>query len=36
MPHETVQDAAAPGFAVHNGDIRLPLAPGVTAVPFGF
>lgn len=26
---------ALPGYVVHGGDIRLPLAPGVTAVPFG-
>jgi hypothetical protein len=25
---------AAPGFVVHPGDVRLPLAPGVTAIPF--
>jgi hypothetical protein len=23
-----------PGYVVHPGDIRLPLAPGVTALPF--
>ena len=26
---------AAPGYVVHPGDIRLPLSPGVTALPFG-
>ena len=26
---------ALPGFVVHPGDIRLPLGPGVTALPFG-
>ena len=25
---------AAPGFVVHQGDIRLPLAPEITAIPF--
>lgn len=25
---------AAPGYVVHAGDVRLPLAPGVTALPF--
>ena len=27
-------DRAAPGYVVHPGDVRLPLAPGVTALPF--
>ena len=27
-------DKAAPGYVVHPGDTRLPLAPGVTALPF--
>lgn len=27
--------AALPGLVVHPGDIRLPLGPGVTALPFG-
>lgn len=27
--------AAGPGFVVHPGDVALPLAPGVTALPFG-
>jgi predicted AAA+ superfamily ATPase len=35
---ETLRDAlgdrVGPGFVVHTGDIRLPLAPGVTALPF--
>jgi hypothetical protein len=26
---------AAPGYVIHPGDVRLPLAPGVTALPFG-
>ena len=26
--------AALPGYVVHPGDIRLPLGPGVTALPF--
>lgn len=26
---------AGPGFVVHPGDIRLPLSPGVSALPFG-
>lgn len=25
----------APGYVIHPGDVRLPLAPGVTALPFG-
>lgn len=28
-------DKAAPGYVVHPGDVRLPLAPEVTALPFG-
>ncbi len=28
-------DAALPGYVVHTGSVRLPLAPGVTALPFG-
>ncbi len=27
-------DKAAPGFVIHPGDVRLPLGPGVTALPF--
>jgi hypothetical protein len=27
-------EKAAPGYIIHPGDIRLPLAPGVTALPF--
>lgn len=27
--------AAGPGYVVHPGDVSLPLAPGVTALPFG-
>jgi predicted AAA+ superfamily ATPase len=27
-------DKAAPGYVVHPGDVRLPLAPGITALPF--
>ena len=30
-----LQDRAAPGYVIHPGEIRLPLAPGVTALPFG-
>jgi len=29
-----VGDKAAPGYVVHPGEVRLPLAPGVTALPF--
>jgi hypothetical protein len=25
---------AKPGYVVHPGNVRLPLAPGVTAIPF--
>jgi uncharacterized protein len=28
-------DKALPGYVVHPGEIRLPLGPGVTALPFG-
>ncbi|MCE5254081.1 MAG: ATP-binding protein [Actinomycetia bacterium] len=31
---ELLGDKAAPGYVVHAGDVRLPLAPGVTALPF--
>jgi uncharacterized protein len=31
---ETYGDKAAPGYVVHPGSVRLPLAPGVTALPF--
>jgi uncharacterized protein len=27
-------DKVAPGYVVHPGDVRLPLAPGITALPF--
>ena len=27
-------DRVLPGYVVHPGDVRLPLAPGVTALPF--
>jgi predicted AAA+ superfamily ATPase len=27
-------ETAAPGYVVHPGDLRLPLGPGVTALPF--
>lgn len=27
-------DKAGPGYLIHPGDVRLPLAPGVTALPF--
>jgi predicted AAA+ superfamily ATPase len=26
---------AGPGYVIHPGEVRLPLAPGVTALPFG-
>ncbi|MDY0001448.1 MAG: ATP-binding protein [Polyangia bacterium] len=29
-----LEGASMPGYVVHPGDIRLPLAPGVTALPF--
>lgn len=29
-----VGSRVAPGFVIHTGDVRLPLAPGVTALPF--
>ena len=29
-----MENAAMPGYVVHPGDIRLPLGPGVTALPF--
>ena len=29
-----MESAALPGYVVHPGDIRLPLGPGVTALPF--
>jgi len=29
-----LQDGATPGFIIHPGEVRLPLAPGVTALPF--
>jgi predicted AAA+ superfamily ATPase len=29
-----LHDRTAPGYVIHPGDIRLPLAPGVTALPF--
>ena len=29
-----MEGAAMPGYVVHPGDIRLPLGPGVTALPF--
>jgi hypothetical protein len=28
-------EKAAPGYVIHPGDIRLPLAPKVSALPFG-
>ena len=31
---EDLGPAAGPGYVVHPGDVRLPLAPGVTALPF--
>ena len=32
---EDLGELAAPGYVVHPGDVRLPLGPGVSAVPFG-
>jgi hypothetical protein len=29
-----LQERAAPGYVIHPGEVRLPLAPGVTALPF--
>jgi hypothetical protein len=29
-----LEDRAAPGYVIHPGEVRLPLAPGVTALPF--
>lgn len=34
MFQEDMKSAAMPGYVVHPGDIRLPLGPGVTALPF--
>lgn len=31
---EALGKAVAPGYVVHPGDLRLPLAPGVTSLPF--
>ena len=31
---KNLQDRAAPGYVIHPGEVRLPLAPGVTALPF--
>lgn len=31
---EAYGDKAKPGYVVHPGNVRLPLAPGVTAIPF--
>ena len=28
------EETALPGYVVHPGDVRLPLGPGVTALPF--
>ena len=30
-----MESAGLPGYVVHPGDVRLPLGPGVTALPFG-
>ncbi|MBI4644936.1 MAG: ATP-binding protein [Deltaproteobacteria bacterium] len=30
-----LEDLAAPGYVIHPGEVRLPLAPEVTALPFG-
>jgi predicted AAA+ superfamily ATPase len=32
---DDLKDRSMPGYVVHPGDVRLPLGPGVTAVPFG-
>jgi predicted AAA+ superfamily ATPase len=32
---EDLGDRALPGYVIHPGDIRLPLVPGVMALPFG-
>jgi len=29
-----LQDRAASGYLIHPGEVRLPMAPGVTALPF--
>ena len=29
-----LEDRATPGYVIHPGEVRLPLAPGVTALPF--
>lgn len=31
---EDIGEKAAPGWVVHPGSVRLPLAPGVVALPF--
>ena len=31
---EDLDDKAGPGFVVHPGDVRLPMAPKVMALPF--
>ena len=31
---EALGERVAPGYVVHPGDVRLPLAPGVEALPF--
>jgi hypothetical protein len=32
--HSALGAKAAPGYVIHPGDTRLPLAPRVTALPF--
>jgi len=32
---DALGDRAAPGYVIHPGEVRLPLAPNVTAIPFG-
>ena len=32
---EDLKAKAGPGYVVHPGDVRLPLAPSVVALPFG-
>jgi len=31
---EDLGDRVGPGYVVHPGEVRLPLGPGVTALPF--
>jgi hypothetical protein len=29
-----LEDQAAPGYVIHPGEVRLPLTPGIVALPF--